>query len=493
MSRTVDLEEIRALMNELGMSLADAEQYHELVAGNVELAALVDQLPEVQPVVPTRDWSWPEPGDNPLGAWYVRTEINERDTGKLAGRKIAIKDNVLLAGVPLTNGTDVLKGYVPEEDAEIVRRILAEGGTIIGKTVCEAYCFSGGSHTASTGPVRNPHNTEHSAGGSSSGSGVVVANQEADLAIGCDQGGSVRMPASFCGIVGMKPTHSLVPYTGILGMNPEIDHAGPMTRSVADNALLLEVLAGTDGQDSRQVDVRTQDYSALLDAGVSDLRIGVLAEGFGTPASEVAVDESVREAAEKFSELGAEITQVSVPGHAMAGALTIATIQNVITSMFDMDGFLIERPDLVPEEYIRRQREWRKHSESLPPNVKTVLLTSKYLQNRYGKTWVARAKRKLRGLRIDYDRILADADAILLPTTPMKAPPLPGEDASIAEQVGAALSPLYNTAPFNQTHHPAISIPCGNVDGLPVGLMLIGRHFEESTLYRIANAFEQST
>ena len=157
----------------------------------------------------------------------------------------------MLAGVPMMNGAATLEGYVPEIDATVVTRILDAGGTILGKAHCESFCLSGGSHTNATGPVHNPHKMGYSAGGSSSGSAVLVALGEVDMAIGGDQGGSIRMPASFCGIYGMKPTHGLVPYTGIMPIEIYVDHTGPMTANVADNALLLEVIAGPDGYDPR--------------------------------------------------------------------------------------------------------------------------------------------------------------------------------------------------------------------------------------------------
>ncbi len=162
---------------------------------------------------------------------------------------MALKDNVALAGVPMMNGASTLEGFVPASDATIVTRMLDAGATILGKAVCEHFCLSGGSHTSDPGPVHNPHRIGYSAGGSSSGSGALVAAGEVDLAIGGDQGGSIRIPASYCGIVGMKPTHGLVPYTGVMPIETTIDHTGPMTASVGDNALLLEVLAGPDGLD----------------------------------------------------------------------------------------------------------------------------------------------------------------------------------------------------------------------------------------------------
>ena len=192
----------------------------------------------------------------------------------------------MLAGVPMMNGTRMLEGYIPPIDATIVTLILDAGGTIVGKAVCEAYGFSGNSHTSATGPVHNPHRSGYSAGGSSSGSAALVAAGEVDMAIGCDQGGSIRMPSSFCGTYGMKPTYGLVPYTGILGMEATIDHVGPITRSVTDNALFLEVIAGADGLDSRQGTPRTETYTQALGQPVAGLRIGVLREGFGLETSE---------------------------------------------------------------------------------------------------------------------------------------------------------------------------------------------------------------
>src|SRR5262249_14820022 len=173
-----------------------------------------------------------------------KTEIPGAASGKLKGKKVALKDNICLAGVAMMNGASTMEGYVPDIDATVATRILDAGGTITGKTVCEYLCFSGGSHTSASGPVHNPHRIGYSAGGSSSGSAAVVALGEVPMALGGDQGGSIRIPAAFCGIYGLKSTHGLVPYTGIMPIELTLDHAGPMTATVEDNALLLEVLAG---------------------------------------------------------------------------------------------------------------------------------------------------------------------------------------------------------------------------------------------------------
>ena len=208
---------------------------------NVHAYNLVDAMSDYLPVVryPRTPGSFPPPEENTHNAWYVKTAIKGAASGPLHGKRIAVKDNVMVAGVPMMNGCSILEGYVPEIDATVVQRILDAGGEIVGKVHCESYCISGGSHTGAKGPVHNPYKMGYAAGGSSAGSGVVVALGEADMALGGDQGGSIRIPACWCGIYGMKPTHGLVPYTGIMTIEIFVDHTGPMTRTVTDNALLL--------------------------------------------------------------------------------------------------------------------------------------------------------------------------------------------------------------------------------------------------------------
>ena len=470
----------------------EAEAYRDVVVGNVLALELLDSFPSPVAARPERSWRRPTPDENPWNAWYVRTDLNTKSEGRLAGRTVVVKDNLLLAGVPLMNGTRVLEGYTPEIDAEIITRMLSEGATISGKSVCEAYCFSGGSHTSQSGAVLNPHKPTHSAGGSSSGSGALVAAGDVDMAIGCDQGGSIRMPASFCGIVGMKPTYGLVPYTGILGMNGNIDHTGPMTRDVADNALLLSVLAGPDGVDSRQRDVRVEDYvGALGRHDLSGVRIGILREAFGLPGGERDVDEKVRAAAIGLGALGAIVEEVSIPMHLQSGVITLGGLQMMVTSMFQLDGAVLDRPDVVPPEYVERQRGWRDQADDLPATLKSVLISAELMRRRHGYRYMARSLQCLSLLRGAYDTALQRFDALALPTTPMKATLLPALDASPEAVVNSAFAPTTNTAAFNWSHHPAISVPCGLGDGLPIGLMLVGRHFEESLLYRVAHAFEQ--
>src|SRR5207245_3980027 len=197
----------------------------------------------------------PSRESDPLNAIIRRCSVKGAKGGKLAGKRIGIKDNVCIAGIPMTCASRVLEGYVPDIDATIIRCILDAGGDITAILNMDNFAFSGGGDTSAYGPTRNPHNPEHLAGRSSARSGAALYYKDIDLTIGDDQGGSIRIPASWCGIVGLKPTHSLVPYTGIVGIDPTFDHAGPMARSVAEVALLLEVIAGKDPMDPRQYDV----------------------------------------------------------------------------------------------------------------------------------------------------------------------------------------------------------------------------------------------
>src|ERR1700674_5171533 len=263
--RRPTLDQLRSVAEDLGMHMGEEElkSYDILMQANYAAYDIVDAMPDYVPAVtyPRTPGYRPEGEENKYNAWYFKSTVKGAPSGKLAGKTVALKDNVSLAGVPMMNGASTLEGYVPDVDATIVTRILDAGGTILGKAHCEYFCLSGGSHTSALGPVHNPYKYGYSAGGSSSGSGALVGAGEVEMAIGGDQGGSIRMPACWSGCYGMKATHGLVPYTGVMPIEATIDHAGPMTATVADNALLLEVIAGADGLDPRQYDVQVEKYS----------------------------------------------------------------------------------------------------------------------------------------------------------------------------------------------------------------------------------------
>src|SRR3989440_679678 len=247
-----DLAEIAGRYR-LGLGPGDVESFRQIITGALASYDAVERMYQAHaPEMPGRPYQWPAEAGNDLGAWYVTTELRTGG-GPLAGRRVAIKDNIEVAGLPMMNGSAAVEGFIPRRDAAVVTRVLGAGAIITGKSVCEDLCFSGGSHTSKTGLVRNPWDRTRSAGGSSSGSAALVAAGHADLALGGDQGGSVRIPSAFCGTVGHKPTHGLVPYTGAFPIENTIDHLGPITRNVHDAALLLTVLA-TDGATHQMID-----------------------------------------------------------------------------------------------------------------------------------------------------------------------------------------------------------------------------------------------
>ena len=435
----------------------------------------------------------PQGGENPHGAWYVKTSIKGRPGGKLAGRRVVLKDNVCLAGVPMMIGANLLEGYVPEVDATVVERILGAGGEIVGKAVCEYYCVSGGSHTSESGPVHNPRKRGYSAGGSSSGSAALVAAGDVDMAIGGDQAGSIRIPASHCGIVGLKPTYGLVPYTGIAPLEITLDTCGPMTANVRDNALLLEVIAGPDGIDSRQRGVQPGRYTDAVDGGVKSLRVGVMKEGFGHPNSEPDVDAHVSDAAQRLAKLGAVVEQVSVPMHALGFPVWSAIRGDAAcVTLLEMNGAGIAHEGLYVTSLLDHAMGWRGRADEFADTLKIASIFSAYTLDRYGGHYYAKAQNLRRRVRAAYDAALMAHDLLLMPTVPMKATPIPGKGATPQEITRRSWEPTRNTCPFNVTGHPAISLPCGMEDGRPVGLMLVGRHYAEETIYRAAGAFERS-
>jgi amidase len=492
-------EALGPIARELHLDLDDAT-----LAGYAGvLAALIDpyrrvaamEAPRLLPRYPRGPGRRPTPAENPLNAWYWKVTIRGAETGPLAGRRVVVKDNVCVAGVPLMNGSAVFEGFVPEEEATVVSRILDAGGMVVGKAVCEAGCLSAGSHTADTGPVLNPHDPARMAGGSSSGSAALVAAGEADLAIGCDQGGSIRVPSAFCGIVGLKPTYGLVPYTGILPLEITFDHVGPMARTVADSARLLEVLAGPDGLDPRQGEgLVGKRYVDALARGARGLRLGIVREGFGLPGlSEPEVDDAVRAAAARLVEAGASAEEVSVPVHTDAPSVMFAALmEGTLATMAEGNAlgsnwnghYTTGLVDFYAQAKVAR-------ANRLPVNAQLFLLLAAWMRGTYRGYLHAKAKNLVRVVRAAYDEALARVDLLVMPTTPMRAPVLPDPDAAPEVRVAAGTTMTANTMPFNGTGHPAVSVPAHAPGGLPVGMMLVGRRGEDDVVLRAAHAFEQ--
>jgi amidase len=319
-----------------------------------------------------------------------------------------------------------------------------------------------------------------------------VGAGEVEMAIGGDQGGSIRMPGSYSGCYGMKATHGLVPYTGVMPIEATIDHTGPMTTTVADNALLLEVIAGPDGLDPRQYNVRVDKYTAALGRGVAGLRIGVLTEGFRHPSSEPDVDQKVRQAADRFRTLGAIVEEVSIPMHLDGPAIwTPIALEGLQAQMMHGNGMGFNWEGLYTTSLLDAHANWRARANQLSRTLKISMLAGEYFIRTYRGHYYAKAQNLSRLLKKTYNDTLSRYDLLLMPTTPMKATPIPTQDAPLSLYCQRAFEMLPNTCPFDVSGHPAMNIPCGMSAGLPVGMQLVAAHYNESTIYRAAHAFEQ--
>ena len=393
------------------------------------------------------------------------------DKGALHGIPVAIKDIIYTEGTLTSGGSKVLEDFIPDEDSTIVRRLDAAGAVLLGKLNLSEFAI-GGTIDHPFGTPRNPWNTDHTAGGSSSGSGIAAAGGLCAGALGSDTGGSVRGPAGFCGIVGLRPTYGRVTRQGVLPMCWSMDTVGPMTRTVADCALMLNAIAGRDALDSTSSDAPVPDYSATLDGGVSGLRIGLPTEMFDYEGLAADVRDSVMRAVSVLGEQGATAEEISLPLSANSGAVFIGTA-DVDCATYHAD-WLRTRGD----DYDWSTRT-RLESASLVP------------------AWAyLRAQRARELIRRELMAALDKYDVIILPTGPVAAPTI---EASTGRPGGyyqgrLDLGRRRYTSPAALAGLPALSIPSGFTDaGLPIGMQIIGRAFNEATLFRVGYAYETAT
>lgn len=479
-----------------------------LLRGSERLArAEAFTLPTRHPRLP--GWT-PDPADNELGAWAWRCDVSAHApvgaaAGLLAGRSIVLKDIIPIAGMPMSGGSAILKGHVSGFDATVTTRVLDAGGRIVGVGATEDLCLSGASVSAVTGQVRNPRDPLRSAGGSSSGVAALIASGTVDAGIGADQGGSIRIPASLTGIFGLKPTYGLVPYTGAAPIDVSLDHLGPMAATVENVARLLQSIAGFDeGLDPRQrTEVVADDYLAAIahradeTPDITGLRIGLLTEGFGEDSNGIGdpgIDATVRDAVAELESRGAIVRTVSVPQHALAmdmhGALLL---QGASEFMIRGNGTGLPGKGFYDEGIGQASAAGMAlHGDQLFASVKYAIAMGGYLWDAYGGAHYARAQNLAVQLRRSYDAVFREVDVIVMPTTRKQAPLLPTDPVPGLDAVELALDPglIGNTCAFNHTGHPALNVPIGPFNGLPVGMMLVGAWYSEATLLRVASVLE---
>jgi len=504
--------EIREHGAHFGLELSDEEvaDFAAMLSGRMAVYERIEQLHESRERTErserasfgARDPGYrPGPDEDPHNAVVTRCRVEGVEDGPLAGLTVGIKDNVAVAGVEMTCATPVLEGYVPRDDAFVVEQLLRASATITAKTNMDEMAVSGSGEMTPTGPITNPVDDDYLAGGSSGGSAVAVITDDVDVAIGTDQAGSLRTPAAWSGCVGFKPTHGLVSYSGIAPLGHTFDHVGPLADSAADCALVLDAITGRDPADPRQDRAAAADpdeYAAAVadSEDVSDLTIGVLEEGFGSEFAEAGVDEAARDAADEFADLGAEVREISVPWHEDGLIVWLAVETEAAATLWETEGtgyFVGGEYDTDFASAFGSRR--RARGAEFAPTVKLKMVFGRYLRERFHGRFHRKAQNLRRDLTAAYDEALSEVDLLAMPTTPMTAFERV-DDLSRQELVQRAAGKTgrtRNTMPFDMTGHPAISVPCGLVDGLPAGLMLVGERFDETTVLPAADAFENAT
>jgi amidase len=496
-------EQFRKLADDLHLDLSDEEldDYLELARGAM---GVYERLDELQP--PTRDRRYgsrdpgyrPGPDEDPLNAHLRLCRVEGADDGPLAGYDVGVKDNVAVAGVEMTCASKVLEGYVPSHDAIAVERLLDAGATITSKNNLDEMAVSGSGEMSAFGPVRNPHDPDYLAGGSSGGSAAAIVTGDVDVALGTDQAGSLRLPAAMCGCVGFKPTHGLVPYTGAVQQGHSWDHVGPMAGTVEDAARVLEVIAGPDPLDPRCGSAEPDAYAAAADgaAGAEELTVGVLAEGFGSGHEDPGVEAACEAALDDLADAGATLADVSAPLHEDGTVVGLGVQVEDAAAMWQSEGvghFVGGGYDESFREAFAAAR--RSRADDFAPTVKNIMLTGAFMRESHHGRYHARAQNLVRRLAADYADAFDGVDVLAMPTTPLTAFELVEElsRVEIVRRSQGKAGRTRNTMPFNMTGHPAISVPCGTAEGLPVGLMFVAPHHEETRLVRAGAALEAVT
>lgn len=489
-----DFERLAAA-DHLSFGPGEAETYTSFAALWLETLDAVEDLPELD--VPVRyhvrdPGRRPTPEEDPLNAFVRLCRVEGAADGALVGRRIGVKDNLAVAGIPVTNASRTLS-YTPTVDAVVVERVLDAGGTIVGKLNLDDFSASGYGDTSVFGPARNPLDAARSPGGSSSGAAAAVAARLVDAALGADQGGSVRMPAAACGVVGIKGTTGLVPSFGLTYLDHCFDCVGPIARTVAEAAELLAVIAGEDWRDPQWVrGVTVDDYVAGLQDGVAGLRVGIVEEALGGDC-ESAVVEGIETGAAALRDAGATVERVSVPLWTAGFPVWLGLLVNGWPQMLRSHGISSGHFGYVDVGRVHAAGLVR-HAEShlLPPTAKLALLVSSWLHERYQAVPLARAQNQRIALQRALDAALGRFDLLLTPTTPRTAVRLPEGRMTEEEAMARVVAENVLACPLNVTGHPAISVPSGvDADGLPTSAQLIGPRWGERRLVAAGAALEE--
>ncbi len=416
-----------------------------------------------------------------------KDEVPFAERGPLFGLPIGVKDNIVTEGIETTCASKILEGFNPIYDATVVKKLREAGMVTVGKVNMDEFAMGSANENSAIKKVHNPWNFDRVPGGSSGGSAAAVAAGEVPFTLGSDTGGSIRQPAAYCGVVGMKPTYGRVSRYGLVAFASSLDQIGPITRNVRDNALLLEAIAGVDPHDSTSANVEVPSYVEQLTGDIKGLKVAVPKEYLAEGVSE-GVKAQVLAAIDKLKELGATVEEVSLPHskYALAAYYIISSSEaSSNLSRFDgiRYGFRAEA-DNLEDLYLQTR------AQGFGDEVKRRIMLGTYsLSAGTYDAYYKKAQQVRTLIKQDFDKVFEEYDVIVGPTTPTTA-------FKIGENLEDPMTVYANdilTVPINLAGVPAISIPCGFDDDMPVGLQIIGKYFEEGTIYRVADAFEKAT
>jgi aspartyl-tRNA(Asn)/glutamyl-tRNA(Gln) amidotransferase subunit A len=406
----------------------------------------------------------------------------------IAGIPMGLKDIFCTRGVKTTCGSKILATFIPEYDSTASRRLDEQQGILLGKLNMDEFAMGSSTENSAFFATHNPWDLERVPGGSSGGSAAAVAAGEVPFALGTDTGGSIRQPASFCGVVGMKPTYGRVSRWGVIAFASSLDQVGVFSKDVQDSALIMNIIAGHDPLDSTSAMIEVPDYTSYLDGDVKGLRIAYPKEYFqqGVDAN---IKESINKALHKYEELGAIVEEVSLPHSEYAlPAYYLVAPAEASANLARFDGVRYGHRDFESENVIDMFSHSR--SQGFGDEVKRRIMLGAYaLSSGYYDAYYLKALKVRRLIANDFDKVFKDFDVIVSPTTPTTA-------FKLGEQSGDPLTLYMNdilTVPVNMAGLPGMSIPCGFANGLPIGMQLIGKAFDESTLFKAAYGFEQNT
>lgn len=412
----------------------------------------------------------------------------EGQYGSIAGIPFALKDIFCTRGVKTTCGSRILENFVPTYNATAASRLLAEKGLLVGKTNMDEFAMGSSTEQSAFFSTRNPWDLERVPGGSSGGSAAAVAADEVPFALGTDTGGSIRQPAAFCGVVGLKPTYGRVSRWGVIAYASSLDQVGAFAKDVRDCALVMNLISGHDPLDSTSVDVPVPNYTTYLDGNIKGMRIAYPREYF-QPGIDESIKAAVKQALLKYEELGAIVEEVSLPHseYALPAYYLVATAE-ASANLARYDGVRYGLRNFEAENVVDMFSQSR--DEGFGEEVKRRIMLGSYaLSSGYYDAYYLKALKVRRLIADDFSKVFEKFDLIVSPITPTTA-------FKLGEQTGDPLTLYMNdilTVPVNMAGLPGMSIPCGFNAGLPIGMQLIGKAFDEGTLFKAAYAFEQNT